>query len=255
LSQIAVAAICPVRPPALDFLRQCRRGESSVGTTNGDRTQMAQHGWEFATELEACLCEGLPALHSIASEMGAASVSVLLVKNGRSLQVLYAWPKPGNPYADLPLDGALADAFENTVGSVPECSPIARHLNMALQAGCGSYSLFSWGTQRCHAIVAFGFTGPSAAGALPAGHIPPAVKLTSVATWAVYEVFRLRSELAIVNERLGKRKLIERAKGLLQLEHGLDEQQAYEHLRRLSRQRRMRMSDIAKDLLGTSHLP
>ncbi|HEV3332226.1 MAG TPA: ANTAR domain-containing protein [Bryobacteraceae bacterium] len=74
-----------------------------------------------------------------------------------------------------------------------------------------------------------------------------------MAAWSVSEVLRLQAELALVNDRLGKRKLVERAKGMLQVERGLDEQQAYEHLRRLSRQRRVRMSEIARDLLGTSN--
>lgn len=218
--------------------------------------QMAQRGWEFATELESCLREGLPALHSIADEIGAESVSVFLVKDGRSIQNLYVWPESGKKNTDvLQLEGALGDALQGLSGYVPEYSPIARFLNKAFQPGGTAFLLFSWGTQRFHATIAFGFTAPSARETPLAGYIPRTVKLASVATWSVYEVFRLRSELAIVNERLGKRKLIERAKGVLQQEHGLDEQQAYEHLRRLSRQRRMRMSDIAKDLLGTSHPP
>lgn len=85
--------------------------------------------------------------------------------------------------------------------------------------------------------------------------MPRTVSLASVAAWSVYEVLRLRSELVVVNERLGTRKLIERAKGMLQAERGLDEQQAYAHLRRLSRQRRVRMSEIATDLLRGSHFP
>lgn len=214
---------------------------------------MAHHGWEFATELESRLREGLPALCSIAGEIGAQSVSVFLVKDGRSIQNLYVWPEPRKKYADArQLDRALGDALRDLAGYVPECSPIARFLNKAFQIDGASFLIFSWGTQRFNAAIAFGFTVPSAPDALFAGDIPPTVKLASVATGSVYETLRLHSELAIVNERLGKRKLIERAKGLLQVEHGLDEQQAYEHLRRLSRQRRIRMSDIAKDLLGTS---
>jgi hypothetical protein len=217
---------------------------------------MSQYGWEFATELEARLQEGLPALHSIAGEIGAASVSVLLVKNGRSIQVLYVWPKPGDQCAHVPrMESALPGGLRDLAGYVPDHSPIARYLNKMFPAEGGSYLLFPWGTQRFHAIVAFGFTGGSPPEPRLASEIPPAVKLTSVATWSVFEVFRLHSELAVVNERLGQRKLIERAKGLLQLEHGLDERQAYEHLKKLSRQRRMRMSDIARNLLGTSQSP
>jgi len=213
---------------------------------------MAHHGWEFATALESRLREGLPALCLIAGEIGAKSVSVFRVKDGRSIQNLYVWPEPAKKYADaLQLDRALGDVLRDSAGYVPGCSPIAKFLNTAFQIDGTSFLIFSWGTQHYNAAIAFGFTVPSAPEVLLGGDIPTTVKLASVATWSVYETLRLHSELAIVNERLGKRKLIERAKGLLHVEHGLDEQQAYEHLRRLSRQRRMRMSDIAKDLLGT----
>jgi len=217
---------------------------------------MAENGWEFAAELESRLHEGLAALHSIASEIGAASVSLLLAKNRRSLRALYVWPKPAHEFTDaLQLEGSLADTLLDVAGYVPECSPLAKYLNAKFPASGTSFLLSSWGTPRCHAIVAFGFTARSPPKTLLTIDIPPAVKLASVAAWSVYEVPRLHSELAIVNDRLAKRKLIERAKRRLQSEHGLDEQQAYEHLRKLSRQRRMRISDIAKDLLGVSHFP
>jgi hypothetical protein len=214
---------------------------------------MAQQDWEFATELESRLHEGLPALHAIACEIGAASVSVWLVKNRRSIQVVHVWPNPGNPYTEvLQLEGALADALGDAAGYVPESSPIAQYLHSKFPAGGASFFLYSWGTERFHTVVAFGFTARSPPEPVRMSGIPSIVKLTAVATWSVYECCRLHSELAIVNERLGKSKLIERAKGQLQMEHGLSEQQAYEHLRRLSRQRRMRISDIAKDLLDTA---
>lgn len=217
---------------------------------------MAHDGREFAAELESRLREVLPALRAVADEMGARSVSVFLVKNGRSIQNLYVWPEAGRNYTGaLQLEGGLGEALGNLTGYAPESSRVARFLDSAFQPGGTSFLLFSWGTQRLNTTIAFGFTiSPTPANPL-ANHIPSVVQLASVATWSVYEVYRLSSELTIVNDRLGKRKLVERAKGLLQTEHGLDEQQAYEYLRRLSRQRRKRISDIARDFLGTSHYP
>ena len=217
---------------------------------------MAHDGREFAAELESRLREALPALRSAADEMGARSVSVFLVKNGRSIQNIYVWPDAGkNSAGALQLEEGLGDALRNASGYAPESSPVARFLDTAFQPGGTSFHWFSWGTQRLHTTVAFGFTiCPAPANPL-VNNIPWVVKLASVASWSVYEAGRLSSELALVNDRLGKRKLVEQAKGLLQLEHGLDERQAYEHLRRLSRQRRKRMSEVASDLLGTSHYP
>ena len=103
--------------------------------------------------------------------------------------------------------------------------------------------------------IAFGFARSSTPEGVATGEMARAASLASVAVWSVYEVFRLHCEIAIVNDRLGARKLIEQAKGMLQTERGLDEQQAYAHLRRLSRQRRMRMSEIATDLLATWRFP
>jgi hypothetical protein len=216
---------------------------------------MAHDGREFAAELESRLREVLPALRSAADEMGARSVSVFLVKNGRSIQNIYVWPDAGKNLAGaLQLEEGLGDALRSTAGYAPESSRVARFLDTAFQPGGTSFRLFSWGTQRLNTTIAFGFT-ISPAPANLTSNIPCVVKLASVATWSVYEAGRLGSELAIVNDRLGKRKLVEQAKGFLQMEHGLDEQQAYEHLRRLSRQRRKRMSDVARDVLGTSHYP
>ena len=73
--------------------------------------------------------------------------------------------------------------------------------------------------------------------------------LAALAAWSVEEVRRLRAELSSANCAFAGRKLVERAKLTLQSECGLNEQQAYEYLRRMSRQRRIPMSRLAQDLL------
>jgi response regulator NasT len=67
------------------------------------------------------------------------------------------------------------------------------------------------------------------------------------------EIGKLRRDHNVVSDRLGQRKLVERAKGILQARHGWTEQQAYEHLRKLSRHRRKTLADTAQDLLRTFH--
>jgi hypothetical protein len=216
---------------------------------------MSRLGLQFCTELKFRLREGLSALQAVATDMGAKGVSVFLVKEGQTMRNLSMWPESSREGSEVQLERALGDTLRNFAGYVSENSPIARFLRGAFQPGGTSFLLSSWGTDRLNAVVAFGFVASSTPAGLAGREMPRTVSLASVAAWSVYEVFRLHSELVIVNERLGTRKLIERAKGMLQVERGLDEQQAYAHLRRLSRQRRMRMSEIATDLLRGSHFP
>ena len=168
---------------------------------------------------------------------------------------LYTWPESGVEQAEVQLERALAGVLRDFTGYASENSPIAGFLKGTFQPGSTSFLYFSWGTDRLNGAIAFGFVSSSTPESLAASEIPSAAGLASVAVWSVYEVFRLHAELVVVNDRLGARKLIERAKGMLQAERGLDEQEAYAHLRRLSRKRRMRMSEIATDLLASSSSP
>jgi hypothetical protein len=63
---------------------------------------------------------------------------------------------------------------------------------------------------------------------------------------------RLRSELQTLTSRLAGRKQIERAKGIIQTRHGWTEEEAYLHLRRLSRKTRKPISEIARRVLAHS---
>jgi len=59
----------------------------------------------------------------------------------------------------------------------------------------------------------------------------------------------LREELRRTTQQLADRKLLERAKGLLQEALGWTEAEAYMHVRRLSRQQRIPMREIARELI------
>jgi GAF domain-containing protein len=61
----------------------------------------------------------------------------------------------------------------------------------------------------------------------------------------------LREQLQTTTQRLVDRKLLDRAKGLLQEDLGWSEEQAYMHIRRLSRQQRTPMREIAQRLIQT----
>jgi uroporphyrinogen-III synthase len=65
---------------------------------------------------------------------------------------------------------------------------------------------------------------------------------------------RLENENSELSERLETRKLIERAKGVLQRELGISEEQAYLTLQKHSRQRRRPMKEVAEAILLSDDL-
>lgn len=86
----------------------------------------------------------------------------------------------------------------------------------------------------------------------PYHHTDQEVRLLSVVGYLVgaeLERARLESENSELSDRLESRKLIERAKGVLQREFSLDEDSAYRAIQRESRQRRKSMRDIAEAIL------
>ena len=60
---------------------------------------------------------------------------------------------------------------------------------------------------------------------------------------------KLESEVEALSRKLADRKLLERAKGLLQASFQWTEEEAYLHLRRTSRQRRTPMREIAREII------
>lgn len=59
------------------------------------------------------------------------------------------------------------------------------------------------------------------------------------------------SEYARLSEQLADRKLLDRAKGVLQARLAWTEEQAYLHLRRISRRRRVKIREVAQEVLAT----
>ena len=68
------------------------------------------------------------------------------------------------------------------------------------------------------------------------------------------EYQKLKVELAEANQKLSDRKLIERAKGLLMKQRGLDEDQAFQALRRAAMDRKQRLADVAQQLIDAAEL-
>ena len=66
---------------------------------------------------------------------------------------------------------------------------------------------------------------------------------------AEIELARLEEANSSLTEQLETRKIVERAKGILQRDFGLSEEQAYLALQRQSRQRRKAMKEIAEAIV------
>jgi uroporphyrinogen-III synthase len=71
---------------------------------------------------------------------------------------------------------------------------------------------------------------------------------------AEIEMARLESEKNALSDQLESRKLIERAKGFLQRDHGIGEEEAYRMMQKESRQRRKSMREIAEAVILADEL-
>ena len=68
------------------------------------------------------------------------------------------------------------------------------------------------------------------------------------------EFRRLKIELAEANLKLSERKLVERAKGLLMQTRGVSEDEAYHALRKLAMSKKLRLGDVAQQVIDTAEL-
>lgn len=68
------------------------------------------------------------------------------------------------------------------------------------------------------------------------------------------EVETLRREIEKLTQKLAARRILERAKGILQAEFGWTEEAAYLHVRRLSRQSRTSMREIAINVIESREI-
>lgn len=78
--------------------------------------------------------------------------------------------------------------------------------------------------------------------------------IVEVACARFEEFQRLKAELAQANLKLAERKLVERAKGLLMRSRGMSEDDAYHALRKLAMSRKLRLGDVAQQVLDAAEL-
>jgi response regulator NasT len=70
------------------------------------------------------------------------------------------------------------------------------------------------------------------------------------------EIRALDTEIGTLRERLEVRKLLDRAKGLLQSEHGLSEPEAFRWIQKTSMDRRLTMRTVAEAVIeGSMRVP
>jgi signal transduction protein with GAF and PtsI domain len=91
----------------------------------------------------------------------------------------------------------------------------------------------------------------------PYAHRPHDVQVISMVGFLVgaeIEIARLAAENTQLSERLEERKVIDRAKGILQRDLGLSEEDAYAAIQRQSRQRRKSRKEIAEAIIISDEL-
>ena len=91
----------------------------------------------------------------------------------------------------------------------------------------------------------------------PHVHNQREIRLISTAGFLVgaeIEMARLETENSNLSQQLETRKIVERAKGILQRDLALDEEQAYLALQRQSRQKRKSMREVAEAVVLTDEL-
>jgi hypothetical protein len=186
--------------------------------------------------VKAALEQGLAELWRIAADLGANTLAVLVLE-AASCEIVYVRTQEGvlRVSSGIPCGVEMRVALDSGPAPLSAGSAAACFLTSALAPAANSFFVFPWRIGPRRATVLFGFAD--------------GLNLAALAAWSVEEVRRLRAELGSANRAFAGRKLVERAKLTLQSERGMNEQEAYEYLRRMSRQRRVPMSRLAEDFL------
>lgn len=215
---------------------------------------MAPNQIDFAAFLDNHLQTAQFVFSSAALEIEASSVVVFLMDPPPAVRVVYSWPdvragQGSAPEATCELKFALKGLDDPVITK----GVLAEFLKRATGAAMQSFLALRWPEQgSCKILIAFGYAARAPVHSSLPTRVCACLHVAAFATWAFQELARLRHELRGANQRLGERKNIERAKGILQVQQGWTEQEAYEHLRGLSRQRRRSLSQTAQDILRKS---
>jgi hypothetical protein len=199
---------------------------------------------DFDSAAECVLTKGLAGLERAASELGANTLAVLVAEPA-ALEIAYPRACTIECHPDIRC------ALTNGSGPVSAGTSLAGFLTSAVAPLADSFLLFPWRAGRRIVTIVFGFAGPQPTDAIPDPFVER-LNMAALAAWSVKETNRLRGELRVAHHQLANRKLVERAKSMLQTERGMTEQEAYECMRKMSRQRRVTLSKLAEDLVVTA---
>jgi hypothetical protein len=208
-------------------------------------------GIALAPTLEVALGYASSGLSRAAVDLGAVAAAVLWTE-GPQLEITYFWSRSGAAAPSqriLHSQQDLSKAVRRQTGPLAAGNPLAHILRDSISPDSESFLLFHWRVRRRVVTVVFGFTAPVPAYDRVPVPVAESLNLIGLATWSVKEIARLHAELKTASGRLAGRKLVERAKSVLQIEQGLSEQQAYEYLRGVSRRRRVTLSESAEEVL------
>jgi response regulator NasT len=137
--------------------------------------------------------------------------------------------------ASLPADIFLPERIAQIqpdmiiIDSESDTRDVLEHMNAAIEAGVSAY------------IVA----------GLQAERVKPVL---DVALARFRREQRLQGELSDTRRQLADRKLIERAKGVLMAKNRLTEEQAYQKLRSMAMNRKLRLAEVAQRVLDVEDL-
>jgi hypothetical protein len=205
---------------------------------------------DLNSKIECALDEVSSGLKRVAAELGAEAVAVLF-SSGSQIEITYFWSGLGDG-ASQQLPSVVPAGFEGlktAAGPVAAEDPLAHTLRALVSRRSQSFLLFPWRMQQRVVTVVFCFALPVPPRAEPSEAVTEKLRLVGLATWSVKEIAGLRSQLRTVTSRLAGRKLVERAKGVLQIDQGITEEGAYEHLRKLSRKRRITLAEMAEEVV------
>jgi ANTAR domain len=207
---------------------------------------------DVESTLERALSSASEVMNRAGAELGADTVAVLLA-TGTEIEITHFWSRSGESRPEQPVWKADPEVFgelTNGSGPVEAGSALARLLAEWISPRSRGVLLFPWRVRQRAVTVVFCFDEKAPVSLDVPTRVLEGLNLIGLATWSVKEVVRLRSELRTATNRLAGRKVVERAKGMLQREQGITEERAYEYLRGQSRRRRITLEAIAEEVVN-----
>ncbi len=190
--------------------------------------------------------------------LGANSVAVLLHAERRT-DIAWLWKSAAaDDDSARHLSGPQRRRYDSLIdgdGPIEAQSPAGQLLQEIVSSHSRSFLIHRWDLDRQAVAVVFGFAEPASAPPAVPDTVLQALHFAGLAAWSASAITKLRDELKITNVRLAGRKLVERAKGVLQAERGVTEELAYAYLRSQSRKRRIALTKLAEEVVRGSHTP